>query len=202
MRICESCGAAIDKSKSHYSDRRFCSRSCYFANFTPSFISHSAPFSDKFWSRTKISGSGCIEWIGSFFPNGYGRFFAPFLNTSTGTYRTTTAHRIAFWLAYGRLPHDLVRHTCDNKKCVNPKHLLDGSHRDNARDASERGLLPIGVDRTNSKLTKEGVMLIRSNSGMTIDELAKLLHVFPSTISKARSGKTWRHISPESTRTL
>lgn len=34
---------------------------------------------------------------------------------------------------------EVVRHTCDNPPCQNPKHWLKGTHADNARDKVERG---------------------------------------------------------------
>lgn len=35
----------------------------------------------------------------------------------------------------GHLPHALyICHKCNNKKCVNPKHLYAGTAKDNARD--------------------------------------------------------------------
>jgi hypothetical protein len=50
------------------------------------------------------------------------------------------AHRAAF-AAYNApvLPGQIVRHKCDRPLCVNPAHLLLGTHCDNARDAIERG---------------------------------------------------------------
>lgn len=48
------------------------------------------------------------------------------------------AHRVAFYLTHGYWPH-VARHTCDNRPCVNPAHILDGSHQDNTADMIERG---------------------------------------------------------------
>lgn len=48
------------------------------------------------------------------------------------------AHRLVFFQTYGYWP-DVCRHTCDNPPCVNPEHLVDGTHGDNIRDMMERG---------------------------------------------------------------
>ncbi len=53
------------------------------------------------------------------------------------------AHRAAYVLAHGLCMADIhgqvVRHTCDNPPCVNPEHLVLGSHSDNMKDMWERG---------------------------------------------------------------
>lgn len=38
-----------------------------------------------------------------------------------------------------KLPPMVVRHTCDNRKCINPEHLVPGTHRENMKDMVERG---------------------------------------------------------------
>lgn len=48
-------------------------------------------------------------------------------------------HRVAYWEKYGEYP-ELVRHKCNNKRCRNPDHLIEGNHRDNALD--KRGDFP------------------------------------------------------------
>ncbi len=51
------------------------------------------------------------------------------------------AHRVMWMLFYGyRTPKDSeVMHRCDRPTCVNPDHLVLGTHRDNMRDAWTKG---------------------------------------------------------------
>jgi hypothetical protein len=50
-------------------------------------------------------------------------------------------HRMAFEQAWGITlrPDQVVRHSCDRPSCVNPMHLMVGTHADNRNDAKERG---------------------------------------------------------------
>lgn len=53
----------------------------------------------------------------------------------------TTVHRAIYILSTKTDPSTIptVRHTCDNPPCGNLRHLLAGTHKDNARDMLERG---------------------------------------------------------------
>lgn len=67
----------------------------------------------------------CWPWTANRYKCGYGQ-----MRVGKGP---TGAHRVAFFLANGHWPQ-VARHSCDNKICVNPAHILDGTASDNQLD--------------------------------------------------------------------
>ena len=75
---------------------------------------------------------GCWEWTKDIGKNGYGRIS---INN-----KRQLAHRLSFKIHNGFLPYNMhVCHSCDNRKCINPKHLWLGTDKDNIRDMLKKG---------------------------------------------------------------
>lgn len=87
----------------------------------------------RFWEKVKKIEGGCWEWTASQRnQSGYGGFG---INK-----KIYLAHRLTYQIYKGPIePGQLILHTCDNRKCVNPDHLYSGTPKDNMSDCSKRG---------------------------------------------------------------
>lgn len=96
-------------------------------------------FISKFWAKVEIRDQDdCWLWNGAAMKkDGRGIVWSP------STKKNELAPRVSLQIKLGRkIANGLFAcHTCDNPACVNPGHLWEGSCRDNAIDASEKGRL-------------------------------------------------------------
>ena len=89
--------------------------------------------------------------------------------------------QIIFILYKGKLTKKCVCHSCDNRLCINPNHLWEGTVLDNSKDMVEKG-------RSTWKLTPQEVAEIYNSKEMgTV--LASKYNVSQATISQIRHRK-------------
>jgi hypothetical protein len=102
-------------------------------------------------------------------------------------------------LVEARVPSVLnLLHSCDNRKCVNPNHLREGTQQDNVNDAISRGRHAYGETNGRSKLNVAKVRAIReqyARGGVTHRGLAHQFHVSHGAIGRILRKVDWRHVN-------
>lgn len=145
----------------------------------------------RFWEKVKItSPDDCYEWLAGATPAGYGKFKV--------NGKTLGAHRVAYEMKNGLIPDGMqVCHRCDNKKCVNYRHLFLGSAADNQFDKVKKNRQSKGQTHGSAKLTEEAVLQIRKYydaGAVTQRWLARLYGVTQILIGKIVRREIWVHI--------
>ena len=156
----------------------------------------------RFWTKVDSRGD-CWLWTGGQRGNGYGCFKV--------NGKVLSAHRVSWVIKHGEIPTGkLILHKCNNRSCVNPKHLYVGTHKDNVADAIRAGTHYFakksyfntnsarkGTENGSSKLDNIKVRDIRMlrKEGMGCRELGRLYSVDHSIISEVVNHKIWKHVT-------
>ena len=130
----------------------------------------------------------CWDWTAATYNDGYGIF-----RLSGAGGGVCRAHRFS-WEAYnGKIPEGLcVLHKCDNRKCVNPKHLFLGTKKDNTHDMISKNRFSV------MKFSVDQVIKMRNmyKSGeYTYRELGNIFCVHNSVANKIVRGKSYFLVS-------
>lgn len=146
---------------------------------------------EKLKEKSKQDGE-CLVWIGAKTRTGYG------IIRINGMWKR--AHRVAYELAFGEIHGDLVvMHQCDNRACINTKHLSVGSQKENVTDMINKGRANSvsGERHPKAKLTESDVESIRSRyqaycSKNGASALSREFGVSKQAILSILHNKTWQ----------
>ncbi|QBG78459.1 HNH endonuclease [Gordonia phage Walrus] len=197
-RFCVHCAGAIVRRprEAHtvYARRRFCSRTCNGRHNAANMRDHSTPLELIERIGWDVTETGCWEWRGRRTSSGYGESPVRVGDIKTGE---IFAHRLAYIAWNGPIPDGLlVRHQCDNPPCINPDHLLVGTHSDNTHDAVSRERHAHGESHGGAKLTETDVRELRAahRSGSTYRELAARYGLNRYTVGRIVRGERWASV--------
>lgn len=96
---------------------------------------------ERFQQHIKQDENGCWIWQGCQRQTAKGLPYGTVkAYRADGRRVSASAHRVAFALWCGPIPEGtFILHTCDNPLCVNPEHLVPGTHQENMDAMREKG---------------------------------------------------------------
>lgn len=131
----------------------------------------------------------CWNWNGTVMENGYGYVHAE--------NRLHRAHRVSYEVFVEAIPGGLVvRHLCNNRRCIRPDHLTTGTQRQNLNDMVGARRSANGERNARAVLTDDEVTEIRAayaGGATTYRALGERYGVDESTIGVIVRGKKRQH---------
>ena len=115
------------------------------------------------------------------------------------------AHRIVHAVKVGPIAEgQVVRHCCDRKQCVEPSHLIAGTHSQNVRDIFDRNRRSTAPGRSGesnpaARLTDALVAQLRREvrAGGTLRGVAAAHDLNYTAVRQAVRGYSWAHVTAE-----
>lgn len=143
----------------------------------------------RFFSKVAVGKDNeCWEWQGRLNKKSYGE-----ISINNKVY---LAHRYSLSLVVGPLegPRTVVRHKCDNPRCVNPNHLETGTHQENMADRQIRDRTARGEQNGRAKVTPDMVRKIRADTRSAL-QIAPEYGLTDTAVRYIKRRVTWAHIS-------
>lgn len=154
----------------------------------------------RFWLKVNKQGplhpvlkTRCWLWTGALDAGNYGRFKFEGKNRY--------AHRVGWFLTYGKWPKLKLLHRCDNPACVRPTHEFEGTQTDNMADCMRKGRWPVRAGEANgrARLTAKQVVKIRARlrcpyRGLKA-ELARAFGISYRRILAIETGSSWKQVN-------
>lgn len=140
-------------------------------------------------ANAAYGGEDCLKW--PFSASSHGR------GTVTVDGKTMPAPRYMCILANGEPPTSKhhAAHTCGkgHEGCVNPKHLVWKTPKENEADKMKHGTLRRGTAVNTNKLNENDVRCIREllTFGTSGVEIAKMYGITPAMVSRIKKRQAW-----------
>lgn len=153
----------------------------------------STPHAEWLKKSIRECSDECIFWPFAKSSSGYGNI--------TFEKKTDSPHRVAYYLTHNRWPMPYARHTCDNRLCCNPSHIVEGTARENVADMYSRNRQPSQKGESNNyaKLTNVIIKKIRSeyvprDPQFGQHAMARRYGIDQGRISSILARKIWKHV--------
>lgn len=146
----------------------------------------------EFMQQAAVSETDeCIDWPFAVTRKGYGLI-------SRRNYGQSIAHR-KVWELRNKKPFPAgqqSRHTCNNRKCVNPRHIVPGTNTENQADRIGNGTTNRGERSGHAKLTEDDVRDIRKrfSAGENQLQIAAKYSISKSNVYMVATRRRWKHL--------
>lgn len=141
----------------------------------------------RFWANVSIGQPDqCWLWQRRKNHDGYGEIMVDG--------RKLRAHRVSWSFENGEIPKGSeICHTCDNRACCNPAHLLAASHAFNIADMMAKGRQAVGEAASGAKLLPAQVREIRRAVGSQ-RQIGEQFGISGAQVGSIRRRVSWRHL--------
>lgn len=121
-----------------------------------------------------------------------------------GVRKSTTKHRVVFYDTHGYMP-DVVEHLCNNPRCINPEHLVAGTHKTNSDykykcgRGNNKATALRGTKNGRAKLNDDTVRYLRQmhipqDREWGASAIAKRLNMGVASTYRMLVGESWLHV--------